>query len=159
MQLVYRCPGCGETAIVDRVESTRRAECAACGRSRDVPGGDLVDGLPVRCLACGCDDLWRQKDFPQRLGVMMVGLGILGSTVFWARMEPVAAIGVLMGFALIDMLLFVLMRDVLVCYRCGARHRKVDRAEDHARFNLETHERYRQEAIRLEESAGRRLAD
>ena len=42
------------------------------------------------------------------------------------------------------------MRDVLVCYRCQARHRHTPLDGRHERFNLETHERYRQEALRLE---------
>ncbi len=58
-----------------------------------------------------------------------------------------------MAFALADLLLYALMPDVLVCYRCGSRHRYVNLDEDHPRFSLELHERYRQEAKRLEGSA------
>ena len=111
--------------------------------------GDF-DGPPKRCLVCDCGDLWRQKDFSPRVGLTMVGLGILLSTIAWARMEPLWAIGTLMAFALLDLMLYVLMSDVLVCYRCGARHRHAHLAEDHPRFNLETHERYRQESLRLQ---------
>jgi hypothetical protein len=94
--------------------------------------------------------LWRQKDFPQRVGVLMVVAGALLSTIFWWFMEPVWAIGVLLLFALLDGVLYTLMPDVLVCYRCKARHRHAPLDGRHERFNLETHERYRQEAMRLE---------
>lgn len=152
MQLIFRCPRCSATGRIDDVERLDRVTCAQCDFERPVSPDDLRDGQPARCLACGCEDLWRQKDFNPKFGLMMVGLGILFSTIAWARMEPVIAIGILMGFALIDMALFVLMRDVLVCYRCGARHRHSNPSEEHPKFNLELHERYRQEAIRLEQS-------
>jgi len=103
-------------------------------------------------LACGCPDLWRQKDFPQRLGLLIVGLGALLSTIAWAYMLPVVAICILMAFALVDFLLYTLMKDVLVCYRCQACLGDSAVDEDHPRFTLEVAERYRQEEIRLKNS-------
>ncbi|MDA1013646.1 MAG: hypothetical protein O3A00_04230 [Planctomycetota bacterium] len=82
----------------------------------------------------------------------MVGLGVLLSTIAWAMYLPEYAIGVLMGFALVDLLLYTFMPDMLVCYRCSARYRHADLGEDPRRFDLEVAERYRQESIRLEES-------
>jgi cytochrome c553 len=101
---------------------------------------------------CGCDDLWRQKDFPQRVGLAMVALGAILSTIAWAYHMPATALGVLLGFALVDLVLFTVMKDVLVCYRCHARYGDVTFRDDQPRFNLETAERYRQEAARLEEA-------
>jgi hypothetical protein len=49
------------------------------------------------------------------------------------------------------MALFLLMRDMLVCYRCGARHRRTPIDQQHPKFDLETAERYRQ----LEQRRGR----
>jgi len=126
--------------------------CDGCHWSRSYHADDLTEAGPRRCLVCGCDDLWRQKDFPQRLGVAMVALGAVLSTIAFALYMPVTALGVLLGFALVDLLLFTFMKDVLVCYRCHARYRDAVLDDDHPRFNLETAERYRQEAARLEES-------
>ena len=58
------------------------------------------------------------------------------------------AMGILMAAALIDMVLFAFMGDMLVCYRCGARHRRTTMAQEHPRFDLETAERYRQQDLR-----------
>lgn len=116
-------------------------------RDADVAGGQLR-----RCLVCGCDDLWRQKDFPQKLGLTIVALGAILSTIAIANYMPGTAIGVLLAFALADLLLYTFMKDVLVCYRCAARFRHTDPGEEFPRFNLETAERYRQEAARLEAS-------
>jgi hypothetical protein len=103
----------------------------------------------VHCLVCGCADLWRQKDFPQRLGLLMVGAGIVLSTAAYALWQPALALGILMAFALVDFFLFLFMKDVLVCYRCGARHGGFVPTSQ-ATFDLEVNERYRQERLRLE---------
>ena len=88
----------------------------------------------------------------------MVGAGIVLSTMAYALWQPVLALGILMAFALADFLLFLFMRDVLVCYRCGSRHGGFDPSA-HATFDLEVAERYRQERLRLEaarlEASGR----
>ena len=151
MQIDFRCPRC-DTQNRTELGNDGALTCAAGDWSRTVAAEDFAGNRPAHCLVCGCVDVWRQKDFSPRVGVTLVGLGILLSTIAWARMEPVWAIGILMVFALVDMLLYVFMSDVLVCYRCGTRHRYATLDDEHPRFNLETHERYRQEALRLEEA-------
>jgi hypothetical protein len=79
----------------------------------------------------------------------MVALGALLSTIAITFYYPATALGILLAFALVDLLLYVLMPDVLVCYRCQSRHRHTQPGESVPRFNLETAERYRQEAARL----------
>ena len=83
----------------------------------------------------------------------MVGLGVLLSTIAWTMYMPVTAIAVLMMFAAIDLILYWLMPDVLVCYRCQARHRHANLDGQQPRFSLETAERYRQESKRLKETS------
>ena len=152
MQLIHQCPACENQNRVDVDHTTERIACSHCEWSRPIGSVDMTDEKPEKCLACGCDDLWRQKDFPPQIGLPIVGLGALLSTWAWADRRPVWAIGILMGFALFDLILYTLMKDVLVCYRCGARHRRTAVGEEHPRFHLETAERYRQEEMRLENS-------
>jgi hypothetical protein len=78
----------------------------------------------------------------------MVGAAILFSTVAYALWQPVLALGILMAFALIDAVLYLFMRDVSVCYRCGARHAGFEPAATQATYDLEVAERYRQERLR-----------
>jgi hypothetical protein len=78
----------------------------------------------------------------------MVGAGIVLSTIAYALWYPIVSLGILMAFALVDFLLFLFMKDVLVCYRCGARHGGFKPASQ-ATFDLEVGERYRQERLRL----------
>lgn len=151
MQLVFSCPRCTQPVRHHVTGATETLACSWCDWSRPIGRGDLVAEQPKRCLSCGCDDLWRQKDFPQHVGLLMVGLAAVLSTIAWAYIRPFLAIGILMGFALIDLLLYAWMQDVLVCYRCGARHRHAHPDDRHPRFDLEIAERYRQEARRFTE--------
>ena len=159
MQLFFTCPKCDTVGITDATEISRVLKCDSCNWHRQFPEADIRGETPQRCLACGNEDLWRQKDFPQGLGLLMVIAGATMATIAWAWYEPLISMGILMVFALIDMLLFVFMKDVLVCYRCRARHRKAVIHEDHPRFDLELNERYRQEEKRLTESERRSSGD
>ncbi len=153
MQLQFACPRCGRQHHVPDVARCERLECDACGWSRALPEDALDQDNPRRCTVCGCGDLWRQKDFPAQLGLLLVAAGAVLSTIAWASFRPLWAIGILMIFALADLALFVLMPDVLVCYRCRSRHRPEQIAERFEQFSLETAERYRQQQIRLDEAA------
>lgn len=152
MWIVFECPSCQSHNVGEVVAQTEQLRCSSCSWQRPVAAENRSANEPVNCVVCGCGDLWRQKDFPPRLGLLMVASGAILSTIFWWYMRPGWAIGVLLLFALVDGLLYTLMRDVLVCYRCKTRHRHAPLDGRHERFNLETHERYRQEAIRLETS-------
>jgi hypothetical protein len=152
MQLIYQCPKCDAPNIKVVTPETTQLSCAGHDWSREITTADIEDDRPKRCLCCGNEDLWRQKDFPQALGLLMVVTGGGLSTIAWWHVEPTWALGILLVFAAIDMVLYAVMSDVLVCYRCSARHRKANIHDDHPRFNLELNERYRQEEIRLAEA-------
>jgi hypothetical protein len=134
------------------VSGGARLSCEAGDWNREVPESDVRGGVPRRCLVCGNGDLWRQKDFPQRLGLLIVAAGAVLSSVLWYYHRPLLALGLLMGFALADMVLFLVMPDVLVCYRCKTRHRAAGRSDEHAAFDHGLGERYRQEALRLKDA-------
>jgi len=153
MRIRLMCPACSRQVQTDVSDQTASLGCPDCDWSRPLDPDAFRDGHQTHCLVCGCGDLWRQKDFPVGIGLLMVAAGALLSTIAWWYMRPVISIGILMGFALVDLLLYAVMRDVLVCYRCAARHGNVSPDEEHPSFNLETAERYRQEAKRLEDSA------
>lgn len=165
MHVEFRCPAC-QALNRARVDATAAMEvpegeptampggepsaiaCADCDWSREHRPFD--GGRPAHCLVCGCDDLWRQKDFPQSVGLGLVALGATLSTIAWAWHEPLWAIGILLVFAAFDLLLFALVRDVLVCYRCRTRYRGVADTDDPI-YDHELGERYRQESLRLAE--------
>lgn len=153
MQLVFPCPKCEQTVRSEVESADGSIQCTECDWTHSLAETAIVEGRPTVCLVCECEDLWRQKDFPPQLGLTMVGFGVLLSTIAWTLYMPMTAIAVLMGFAAIDLILYWLMPDVLVCYRCQARHRRAEPDDQHPRFDLETAERYRQESKRLEETS------
>lgn len=158
MQLIYSCPSCQKTSVAELADNGGPCACMHCDWKRDIGADNFEAGVPTKCGVCGCQDLWRQKDFPQGLGLLIVGIGIILSTIAWYRLEPALAIGILMAFAGLDLLLYTFMKDMLVCYRCRARHRRTALDDSHPNFDLEVAERYHQQDLRMEQ-AGRRTAD
>lgn len=152
MQVLFQCPACEQTRRAAIAPDMDALTCDGCHWTRAVPAGSVDAAGPHVCVVCGCGDLWRQKDFPQKLGLAMVVLGGVLSTIAFALYMPLTALGVLLAFALVDLLLFTFMKDVLVCYACHARYKDAELKDDRPRFNLETAERYRQEAARLEQT-------
>jgi hypothetical protein len=142
MQIIFQCPACEKRSLVRPQPSSAAVSCGHCDWSRDTGATDFEGDYCRRCRVCGCEDLWRQKDFPPALGLAFVATGGLLSTIAWAWHEPIWALGILMVFALVDGLLYTFMSDMLVCYRCRARHRKTELDENHIAFNLELNERY-----------------
>ena len=154
MHVTFFCPRCEQSCRSEPLTATSELSCAACGWTRKIDPAALGDVSPKECLRCGNPDLWRQKNFPQWLGLSFVALGAVTSSIAWAYHRPVWALGILLGFAALDMILYWVMPDVLVCYRCRTKHHRAD-VSAHAGFNHELAERYRQERIRLERSGGK----
>jgi uncharacterized protein (DUF983 family) len=150
VNVTYACPACeaGNRSHFDA--TTRHLKCQACGQELEVPD-DAVEGNRVqRCLVCPSTDLFVRKDFPQRLGVLIVAVGIIGSSYAWYHANLLWTFGILFATALIDVLLYALVGDALMCYRCHSQYRGVAEMDSHGMFDLETHERHRQLTARLE---------
>ncbi|HTQ39544.1 MAG TPA: hypothetical protein VMJ32_10975 [Pirellulales bacterium] len=127
--------------------------CTQCGQTWQIPPGAIDrHGGVHRCLACPSTDLFVRKDFPQQLGVAIVTVGLLGSCVAWAYSMLYLTFTILFVTALIDVVLYVFVPNALMCYRCGAMYRGATDVDEHESFNLETHERHRQQKIRLAET-------
>ena len=157
MQIGYDCPSCSAPVRLSGVETLSVLPCPHCGTALEVPAdGFAADSPPrlVRCLVCPSHDLFIRKDFPQRLGVGIVVVGLLASCVAWGMRELVATFAILFATAAVDLVLYLLVPDCVACYRCGARYRGPG-ADGFAPFDLETHERHRQQVARLQDLAPR----
>lgn len=150
MNVTFACPDCGQTSRAEFQSDSTAIACAACGQKLTIPPGAVSEQQVNRCLACPSTDLYVRKDFPQRLGVGLVVLGIVGSSVAWYFMHIYWTYGILFATAFVDLMLYALVGNALMCYRCGAQYRNVENMDRHGDFQLETHERYRQLAARLE---------
>jgi hypothetical protein len=113
-----------------------------------VPAGQLA-----ACVVCATADLYIQKDFPHILGLSIVFVGIVLSSVYWAYYMPVAALGVLLATAALDLVLYYAVKDVTICYRCLSQYRGEGSNPDRSfqPFDLAVGERYRQERMRAQE--------
>jgi hypothetical protein len=111
----------------------------------------VVDGHFARCLICGCRELFVRSNFPQKLGVAIVVTGVVASSVAWYYHMRFVTLGILFATALIDVVLYLLVGTLSQCYRCHAEYRGLEDPEQHGAFDLETHERFRQQAARLEQ--------
>lgn len=148
MHVTYACQSCHAAVRQDFDEQARTLDCPHCRQQIKLPP-DAVEGQRVcRCLVCPSHDLYIRKDFPQRLGVLLVAIGVIGSSIAWYYANLPWTFGILFATALADVLLFALVGNALMCYRCGAQYRGVAEMETHGQFNLETHEKYRQLAAR-----------
>ena len=153
MHITFPCPQCEQTGRVELNDGAERFRCPLCDAELNIPAGAIQDGDVTRCLACPSTDLFARKDFPQRLGVLLVVLGLIGSTIAWYHYDIWLTYGILFGTVLIDLVLYLFVGDCLMCYRCGAIYRGLKSLEEHKPFNLETHERHRQAAARMSEAA------
>ncbi|HZZ28963.1 MAG TPA: hypothetical protein VFE46_13260 [Pirellulales bacterium] len=149
MNVTFPCPKCETAYSAEIAPGTTALTCTHCGQSLQIPAGAIDEhGGVHRCLACPSADLFVRKDFPQQLGVAIVTLGLLGSCVAWAYSMLYWTFAILFATALVDVILYVFVPNALMCYRCGAMYRGTADVDQHAAFNLETHERYRQQKIR-----------
>ena len=158
MELTYSCRKCAAIDRVAKIEDASQTTCPACGEIRAVHREAFDQGNLRCCAVCGTEDLYIQKDFPQRLGIVIVVVGFAISSVFWYYERPLWTYAILLTSALLDMVLFYRVPNVTICYRCLVQHRGVgsNPVDEAGRprfkpFDLAIGERYRQERFRIEE--------
>jgi len=109
-----------------------------------------VDHPLHECMACGTADLYRKKDFPHLMGMLLLIGACLAFLITNYLYRHWLAWGILLGSAAIDCLLYLAVGDVVVCYRCHAQHRGFAPNPNHQPYDLNIGERYRQERLRRE---------
>ncbi len=155
MNVTFACPRCEQTCVREASAEQSGLRCPHCQLEIAQPPDAFQDGRLDRCLVCPSTDLFVRKDFPQRLGVAIVVVGFAISCVTWYFYLTYLTFAVLLATALVDFALFAIVGESLTCYRCGAQYRQVEGLKNYSGFNLETHERYRQESARLSQTAVR----
>ncbi len=152
MELTFLCPGCGAVNHVTPLEVAERGTCSQCSADRSIHRELIEDGQLRACPWCATSDLYVQKDFPQGLGLAIVLVGFVVSTIFWYLEKPVFTYLILLASALLDMILYYRVPDVTICYRCLSqiRGRGSNPENRFHSFDLAVGERYRQERLRIE---------
>jgi hypothetical protein len=146
----FLCPACEfpGSAVLPAGSPWR---CPACDHVLTLAGPPQTqsgDGVTLHaCAACGAE-LYKKKNFPHWLGLSVLTVACVAFLVLNAYRLQWWAWAVLLASAAADGLLYLAVRDVVVCYRCGARHGGLGHSANRP-FELTVQERYRQEKIRL----------
>ncbi|MFO0947945.1 MAG: hypothetical protein U1D30_18830 [Planctomycetota bacterium] len=144
------CFECSKEHRFENLAASGSVTCD-CGSAIHVAADALCDDRIVRCPFCGTEELYVQKDFPERVGMALVATGAILATVAWAMYSWIWWIGILVAFFLVDFALLRTRKNVTVCYRCLAQFRGMAENPEHHEFDLAIGEKYRQERIRREE--------
>lgn len=140
----FPCPQCQVALEVDPNATTTGAACR-CGRPIALHRGAIVEGTVVACPACGEKLLYKQKDFRQAIGCLIVLIAaVLAPKTYYVSLGVAA---------LIDWLLYRLSGEVVICYRvaCKAHIRGLSPGPKIGAFDLSIHDYYRMLARREEQ--------
>lgn len=151
MKVIFACPACEQpaTASVDRPGEW---QCPHCDHRLRLSAAEAT--LPA-CAVCGNHELYKKKDFPHWLGMTILLVALVLSTVTYYAYQKWWSWSFLIGSAIIDGVMYLLVGDVIVCYRCEAHHRGIKTMPGHEPFEITIGERYRQERIRKEQLKGK----
>lgn len=153
MRVQYRCPHCGTTNSKSLSLGDSHVTCQQCAVPLECLAERWTEDGLAGCLVCPGHELFWRKDFSQRLGVAIVITGFALSSVTWYFHWILWTYGILFATALLDIVLYLIVGEVLECYNCQAMYRDLGEDSTWKSFDLETHERYRQTRIRMAESA------
>ncbi len=131
MTVQFLCPACERSEVIPLPLPAGPWKCPGCRRETGTyaPGGDPAAGEPIsRCALCGGHRFYTQRDFNQRIGCLVAAVGAALSP-FTYGLSLLVCLG-------IDLGLYWLLREVTVCYRCGAIYRGITHHPDHQAFDL-----------------------
>lgn len=146
----FECPACKIDSSQVGIEPDGTMRCEHCDWTKPVVERSLEGERLFRCPLCGTDEMYVQKDFPERVGLLIVVSGVVIASIFWYNYSWIGAIGTLVVFGVIDWILFHTRKEVTVCYRCLSQFRDMDVNPEHKAHDLAIGERFRQERIRKE---------
>jgi hypothetical protein len=133
-EIAFTCPGCGREATSGL---DGRGSCAHCGVATSLElSPALASGGPVDlCPRCQGAQMYVQRDFNQRAGLLIVAAGAVLApfTPYYASLFAAAAL---------DAALYLLLPEITICYRCGTHFRGFPRNPRHQAFDLHVAEQY-----------------
>ena len=127
----YECDDCGKFGIYP-VENSSNINCNKCNKKLGTVSNNW--SLECSCPFCESKSYYKRKDFNQILGAGIILTGAILSIIY--------NYFILMGFALLDILLYNIVPDVAVCYQCSAELRGFHGMEKLNVFDHHTAELY-----------------
>lgn len=135
MRIRTQCKACGLPFRERLTRETRRIPCPGCGDSREVDLSGWPEDAPQtvnRCPLCGCQHLYRQRDFNRGLGCLLVAIG--------AALVPWTYGLSLIVLAAVDLYYYVRLGESVVCYRCDTVYRDARPGPGQGEFDLLKHD-------------------
>jgi hypothetical protein len=154
VKIHFACPSCDYPGRAE-TPSSSPWRCPQCDHLLSL-AGTKDESVPSTCRVCGNGELYKKKDFPHTLGLAILTLACVASTITYSLYDKWLTWAILIGSAALDGLLYLWVKDVVVCYRCQAHHRGIATGSPVPPFDLAIGERYRQEQIRRDQLAAER---
>lgn len=146
MQIRFDCPHEGCIAIIEYAPLEQCGEAIRCPRCHRDVKLSVTDAIRLdqrvdRCAVCDGRELFVRKDFPQRLGLLIVV--VFGVTAIYFFQTSVAiALAVLTAAVVLDLLIYLVIGKVTACYACRAEYRGGKLNSQHEGFDLAASEKY-----------------
>ena len=157
MNVTFACSSCNKATRQQCDAGQRELSCRHCGQARPLrtsaftAAGEPQEGLS-NCLVCSSNELFIRKNFSQRLGMLIIVTGLVASSITWYFYLAYWSYGILLASALIDLVLYHMVGNLLQCYRCHSEYRGSLVSSDQEGFDLVIHERHRQQEARLKQA-------
>ncbi len=125
MNILAKCPKCDAGLPVQAAGAGVPIRCGRCGREMQLTFSDAVraDRAVDVCPVCEGTDFYARKDFDPTVGLTVVIVGAAISAGFYWFGRDLVAYSILAGAVLIDLVVYGLLKDVTVCYRCHSEFR------------------------------------
>jgi hypothetical protein len=124
VKVVVPCEQCLAMLRFDASAVPANLACRRCGAGRSVAPSESVrtaNRLDL-CPVCGSGYFYREKDFNAWAGGAIIVAAIAGF-LFMADRDIAIALGILLGAAALDFVVYLLVPFRYVCYRCLASMR------------------------------------
>lgn len=125
MQILAKCPACDAGLPVRAADGLTSIQCGRCGQMIPLSMSEAVraDRAVDACPLCQGTDFYVRKDFDPKVGLTVVIMGAAASAACYWRGLDLAAYAVLAGAVLVDLVIYQMLRDLTVCYRCHTEFR------------------------------------
>lgn len=140
MTISFRCPE-PECQAVNQVQASETdASCRSCGRSlpmalsKEILRNNRVDVCP----RCAKTDFYVQRDFNGKIGLGIAAAFALVGLVFVALDRPVYFYACLGAAAVVDLVLYLSLPEITICYNCKTAFRGARKNPTHQPFDLHT---------------------
>ena len=135
MELRYPCPQCGTESRKAAAEASTVLSCVRCPYAGLLPLDWTRDHRVRLCPLCGCEEIFKRRDFNQRLAILLLTFGIM--------LSPFTRYLSFLVSSVLVLIFYVTAQEALICYRCRTHIRGHLPTDDHNRYDPSVNERVR----------------